>query len=147
MEWKEEYSVGIPEIDKQHKLLLGCFTDIEASIKSDQSWSNTHYAIIKLSQVAQMHFSFEEAIMRMFGYPGKEGHSKEHQRFINTLNNFETQSLKRSAEAKTKIEMVQFLQDWLTTHILVSDRGYVEHISSGAQIVYSSQMKVPVLPV
>jgi hemerythrin len=133
MEWKDEYSVGILEIDDQHKLLLRSFTAIEESIRLDQGWSNTHYAILDLNQLARMHFTFEEAIMHMFGYPETEAHQNEHQQFFSRMASIERHSLKKSAE----VEMVQFLRSWLTTHILGSDRGYAKHIFSGAQVVRS----------
>ncbi|OIR19227.1 bacteriohemerythrin [mine drainage metagenome] len=134
MEWKDEYSIGIQEIDDQHKLLLRSFTAIEESIRSDQGWSNTHYAILELNQLASMHFTFEEALMKMFGYPETEAHKREHQRFFAEMGRIERHSLNKSAE----VEMVQFLRSWLTTHILGSDRSYARHIFSGAQVVRSS---------
>jgi hemerythrin-like metal-binding protein len=134
MEWKDEYSVGILEIDDQHKLLLQSFTEIEESIKLGQGWSNTHYAILELNQLARMHFTFEEAIMHMFGYPEMEAHKIEHQQFFAKMASIERHSLKKSAE----VEMVQFLRSWLTMHILGSDRGYAKHIFSGAQVVGSN---------
>jgi hemerythrin len=131
MKWKDEYSVGILEIDDQHKLLLRSFSAIVESISLDQGWSNTHYAIVKLNQLAHMHFSFEEAMMRMFGYPETEAHQKEHQNFFAKLDSIESRLLKKPAD----VEMVQFLRGWLTTHILGSDRGYAKYIFSGAQVV------------
>ncbi|OIR08442.1 bacteriohemerythrin [mine drainage metagenome] len=135
MEWKNEYSVGILEIDDQHKLLLCGFTAIEESIRLGEGWSNTHYAILELNQLARMHFTFEEAIMHLFGYPETEAHQHEHQHFFSRMASIERHSLKKSAE----VEMVQFLRGWLTSHILGSDRGYVKHIFSGAQVVRSNQ--------
>jgi hemerythrin len=128
---KDEYSVGILEIDNQHKLLLRHFSDIEDLIISNQGWLNTHYAIVNLAQRARMHFSFEEALMRLFAYPGLQSHQNEHQYFFAKMDSIEKQMLKKSAE----VEMVKFLSDWLKKHILGSDRNYAEHIFSGAQIV------------
>ena len=134
MEWKNEYSVGILEIDDQHKLLLRSFTAIEESIRLGEGWSNTHYAILELNQLARMHFTFEEAIMHLFGYPETEAHQNEHLHFFSRMASIERHSLKKSAE----VEMVQFLRGWLTSHILGSDRGYAKHIFSGAQVVRSN---------
>lgn len=134
MEWKDKYSVGILEIDNQHKLLLRSFTVIEESIKLDQGWSNTHYAVVELIRLARMHFSFEEAMMRMFDYPGTEVHQKEHRHFLAKLDSMEHSSLRKSAEAK----VIQILRDWLITHMHDSDGDYAKHIFSGAQVVRSS---------
>jgi hemerythrin len=131
MEWKEEYSVGIPEIDNQHKQLLQNFSEIEESIRLNKRWSDIHYAIVKLIQTARMHFSFEEAMMRIFGYPGLEFHLQEHKSFFDNLDTIERHSLKMSAET----EMVHFLLEWLKEHMLGSDQGYAAHIFSGAKVV------------
>ena len=133
MEWKDEYSVGIQEIDNQHKQLLRSFSEIEESIRLKQGWSDIHYAIVGLIQAARMHFSFEEAMMRLFGYPGLEFHLKEHRSFFDSLDAIERRSLKLSAET----EMVRFLLEWLKKHMLGSDKGYAVHIFSGAQVVKS----------
>ena len=130
MEWKDEYSIGIVEIDDQHKLLMGGFSAIEESIVQERRWSDTHYAIVELIKIAHMHFTFEEALMRIFGYPGAEPHQKEHQHFFAKLDSIERLALKETA----KIEIVTFMQDWLATHILANDRGYAKHILSGAQV-------------
>ena len=133
MEWKDEYSIGILEIDNQHKHMLHSFSVIETSIKLDQGWSKIHYAIVELTQLARMHFSFEEAMMRMYGYPGAEGHQKEHQHFFEIIDGIERLALKKLAN----VEMVKSLKDWLTMHMIGSDRGYAEHIFSGAPVVRS----------
>jgi hemerythrin len=133
MEWKDEYSLGIVEIDDQHKLLMGGFSSIEESIVQNKGWSETHYAIVELIKIAHMHFSFEEALMRIFGYPGTEPHQMEHQHFFAKLDSIERLALKETA----KIEVVTFMQDWLANHILANDRAYAKHILSGAQVVRS----------
>jgi hemerythrin len=134
MHWKDEYSVGILEVDNQHKLLLRHFSDIVDSIKSNQGWLNTHYAIINLVQMARMHFTFEEALMRLFAYPRLQSHLNEHQYFFAKMDNIEKHSLDKSAE----VEMVKFLSDWLKMHILGNDRDYAEYIFSEARIVRSN---------
>jgi hemerythrin len=131
MEWKDEYSLGILEIDNQHKLLLGSFADIAEAIQAGQGWSRTHFAIVHLIQLAHLHFSFEEAMMRMFGYRGTGAHEEEHRFFFAKLEDIEKRSLRKAVGA----EIIQFLQDWLTAHIMGSDREYAKHIFSGAQVV------------
>jgi len=138
MEWKDEYSLGILEIDNQHKQLMSSFSAIEESINLDLGWSNTHYAIVELIKVAHLHFAFEEALMRMFGYPGSDAHQKEHQSFFDDLENIERIALKEAA----RIEIVEFMQNWLASHILVNDRGYANHIFSGAQLVRSGHYPI-----
>ncbi len=78
-----------------------------------------------------MHFAFEEALMRLFGYPEAEEHRRAHDYFFVRLEGIANSALRNAAET----EMLEFLREWLTTHILGSDQGYARHILSGASIV------------
>jgi hemerythrin-like metal-binding protein len=134
MEWKKEYSLGLEEIDAQHKQLLAAFSRIEASIAAGQNWKSTYYAVDALGDLARMHFAFEEGLMRLFGFADIELHQRQHQSFFERLRAMESHSLKETAET----EMVQFLKDWLTRHILGTDREYAKHILAGAEVVRAS---------
>ena len=131
MYWKNEYSLGILEIDNQHKSLIRCFASIEESIKAGHTWSSTHFNIVSLKEVARFHFSCEEALMRLFGYPDIGEHSSQHEHFFTFLAEIENNSLHKSTEMK----LVEFLRTWLTTHITGDDRVFARHILSGASIV------------
>jgi len=135
MEWKSEYSLGIKEIDAQHKKLLGSFTAIENAINLKQGWSGTHYCIIELKELALMHFAFEEAIMRLFGYSETEEHSINHRNFMRRLEDIVNKSIRHSADA----EMLVFLKKWLTEHINGSDKDYARFILSGASVVRADE--------
>lgn len=133
MEWKDSYSLGIAEIDSQHKGLLRKFTAIENAITSKKGWSVVHYAVVELRKQASAHFQFEEALMRLFGFPQPEliAHNKEHEFFFVKLDEIERHSLKDSAEQ----DMINFLRSWLTNHISGTDRAYAGYILAGAQVV------------
>jgi hemerythrin len=133
MEWKDEYSLGIAEIDAQHKTLLQGFSRVEQAMAKSAGWADTHYAIVELTRLAREHFAFEEALMRLFGYPATAEHAKGHAYFFTRLDTIERQSLQQSAES----EMVGFLCDWLTRHILGDDRTYADHILAGAEVLRS----------
>ena len=134
MKWKNEYSLGIQEIDAQHRLLLTSFAVIEEAIKLKQGWSNVHFSIVGLKELARMHFTFEEALMRLFAYPEAKEHRSDHEYFFARLAEIENNSLRNSTER----ELLDFLQEWLTNHILDTDAGYARHILSGASVVRSA---------
>jgi hemerythrin len=134
MNWKDEYSLGIEEIDDQHKLLLLGFSAVEDTIKQDKGWSDIHFSIVELKALARMHFSFEEALMRLFGFSEIKEHSSEHEHFFVKLEEIENHSLRNSLGA----EILKFLHEWLTKHIRGVDKDYALHILSGASVVRSS---------
>lgn len=134
MKWKNEYSLGIQEIDDQHRLLLSSFSVIEEAINLKQGWSNVHFSILGLKELASMHFTFEEALMRLFSYPEAKAHRGDHEYFFARLAEIENHSLRNSAER----ELLEFLREWLTSHILHTDADYARYILSGASVVRSA---------
>lgn len=131
MDWRQEYSLGIAEIDTQHQRLLRQFTQIEDAFRRGCSWTDTHYLILDLIEFAKFHFEFEEALMRLFAAPATESHVAEHRQFFIMLQEIEQHSLNQAAET----EMVEFLRSWLKNHILGSDRKYAAWILAGAKVV------------
>ncbi|PKO83288.1 MAG: hypothetical protein CVU17_08910 [Betaproteobacteria bacterium HGW-Betaproteobacteria-11] len=133
MQWKDAYSVGIHEIDRQHKELLRLFSKLSGLIGKSESWSDVHYQIVELRHFAEFHFAFEEALMRLFGYPQADTHMTEHEAFFEKMDVMQRSSLL----SEVKNEMVKFLFDWFTKHILVIDMGYAKFILTGVPIVKS----------
>lgn len=131
MKWLPEYSVGIAEIDDQHQELLSLFNRVTATILEAENWSDVHYRLMELRRFSEFHFEFEEALMRMFAFPELESHAAEHSAFFQRIDRIE-----RSAVTdKVKAEVVKFLFNWLTRHILGSDAAYARHILNGAAVV------------
>ena len=133
MHWKAEYSVGIDEIDKQHRVLLDYFSLIEDAVAAGGSWSSLHFILIQLRDYARIHFSVEETLMHMFAYPGAAEHVSLHQGFFAKLKELEQLSLTTDVTKGT----VDFLHNWLLDHIMGADKGYARHIAGGAQVVLS----------
>ncbi len=135
MEWQAEYSVGLREIDDQHKELLSLFCRVVEGLGESRRWMDIHYRIVELRTFAAYHFEFEEALMRMFGYSEQDRHGDSHKQFFIQMAEFE----KHSILGEAKQEMLQFLFDWLFSHIMKSDKVYAQHILSGASVVRSDQ--------
>lgn len=68
MEWKKEYSVGIHEIDKQHKTLIESISGIEPAV-AQYDLRSADAALVCLADLAHAHFALEEILMRIHDYP------------------------------------------------------------------------------
>lgn len=132
--WRDEYSIGIVEIDDQHKELIKRFGLVEDAVANRQGWSELHFAILGILRYADFHFQFEEALMRLYGFPLIESHVQEHRRILQAAEIFIDESLRQGALAN----VAQFYRDWLATHIQMEDRLYAEFILAGNPIVTSS---------
>ena len=131
MEWKDEYSMGIEEIDTQHRELISLFNRIVTNANAGARWDAVHYQVMDLRRFAEFHFEFEEALMRMYGYKDLDEHAQTHRAFFARLNEIEYLANKDYVQK----EMLRFLSDWLMKHILVADKSYALHILLGASIV------------
>jgi hemerythrin len=133
MHWRNEYSLGIVEIDSQHKQLIGHFGTIEEAIRQGQNWSSIYFLVAELRDFARFHFTCEEALMRLFDFPVLRLHTAEHAHLFKVLAEIEKNSINKAIER----ELVEFLRVWMTKHIVGSDRGFAQHVLSGAAVVCS----------
>jgi hemerythrin len=135
MHWNSAYSVGIEEIDNQHRELLRLFSIVENAIQMKQGWSTVHYGLIEVRAFAKFHFKFEEALMRLYGFPDYAGHGEVHERILKRTEVVEHASLQVDAED----QVMKFFRDWLIDHIQGADRAYARHILAGAPLVTPKQ--------
>lgn len=131
-QWRSEYSLGINEIDDQHKGLINCIAALESSIEDPdekQRWAAIHYAIVQLSDYTRIHFTVEESLMRVLGYPGLDEHIAQHGVFIAYLKDMERKSITHDVREE---EIVSFLRKWLLNHILVDDKNYASFFAQSS---------------
>lgn len=135
MQWKPAYSVGIEEIDSQHKELLRLFSIVEEAAGDNQGWSAMHFGLLEVKRFAQFHFRFEEALMRLYGFADYENHAESHGQIVQKMEIVEGNVLRGEA----RNEVVRFFRDWLVAHIQGTDRSYAQHVLSGAKVVVAKE--------
>jgi hemerythrin len=123
MKWRTEFSVGIEEIDEQHKVLADCVTLIENAVIGKERWLAVHSALVRAADFARIHFAVEESLMRIHAYPALERHIVEHRKFSDVLESLQTRSL----SADVSEEMIPFLRGWLEEHVPMHDQPYASH--------------------
>jgi len=127
MEWKDEYLLGIPELDLQHKHIFDCFVTIaEEGLTKQERWL-ADSSIVQLVGLLQQHFALEESLMRILGYPELERHIEEHRQFNAKIHGLAQKSL--SVKGGVSREMIKVAQQWLAGHIETSDRHYAGYFS------------------
>jgi len=126
LQWKEEYLLGIPGIDIQHKRIFDCFISIaEASIKHDRWLADS--SIVQLVSLLREHFAVEESVMQILGYPDLELHIQEHRQFEAEVHDLAQKSLR--IKGSVSHDTIKVAQEWLREHIMTSDRHYADCFS------------------
>lgn len=122
IEWSEDLSVGIAEIDGQHRQLIGILNDLIDAENQAKDIEAISAIISSMADYIDYHFGTEEKYMTRFQYKGLESHRKEHRIFIRRVFDFRKQfSLDSQSLSK---DMLTFLMDWLLHHIRGTDRNY-----------------------
>ncbi len=131
MEWRKEYSIGIPEIDAQHMQLFECIDRLESAGDERQRELAVYFVMEQLNDYVRIHFTVEEIVMRLFDYPGLEAHIAEHRAFSARLKAFESSELIEDMH----FEAGKFLREWLVKHIQGSDKHYADFLlANGATL-------------
>ncbi len=124
--WTNEYSVNVPELDKEHQFLFSALNDFYEGLKQGIPKANINKLIDSLLNYTQFHFSHEEEIMFESNYPGLENHKREHRQFIEKTLEFSTKF--KEGKLLISLEVTGFIKDWIVNHILNEDQKYSSYV-------------------
>ncbi|MDH5189937.1 MAG: bacteriohemerythrin [Gammaproteobacteria bacterium] len=122
MEWSDDFSVSISEIDDQHKIIIGLINEVDEAAHASEEHEKLAHVLSELIDYTKAHFAVEESLMRIFKYPGYDEHKQKHEKLIERVIHFQDQ-FNRGNTLVAK-ELHYFLQDWLIKHIQGTDREY-----------------------
>ena len=111
--------VGIDEIDEDHRRLADLFNILNHSLAEGNAPDYLAAVLEELINCTVWHFSHEERLMLRYGYPGYADHRQEHQELIESVRELQHKILEAGKHVAT--EDLEFLQHWLTEHILAAD--------------------------
>ena len=130
--WDHVLSVGIDEIDEDHRRLVDLFNILNHSVADGADSDYVAAVLEELINCTVWHFSHEERLMLKYGYRGTDDHKMDHRDLINGARELQQKYL-QVGELDEK-EDLQFLERWLTEHILVADNrlgSYLIEVMSG----------------
>ena len=121
--WSDEFSLGMPEVDAQHKVLIDLINQVWISLVKKADHAQTVKIVEELEKYTLTHFTVEEIFMREIAYGQFVEHKKEHEKFIARVAQ---ERAKIVSGQPVTLDILHFLRDWLINHILVSDKHYAE---------------------
>ena len=121
--WEDRYSVGVEEIDGQHKALFSIINNLLDAISSDKTTEHLKVVVESLIKYKKFHFETEEKYFREFNYEEKDEHTRIHNDFGEKLNKMKEKYSEYTIEFA--FELVDFLEDWLIKHLMTADQKYI----------------------
>lgn len=122
VEWNDQLKTGVAGFDDHHRHLFRMLNSAFDSFVAGKHGEPLGRLLDELTDYATYHFTAEESWMASYNYPGSNDHKQEHAYFVKRL----TEIRRDHAEGKRPVflEVLTFLKNWLTHHILTSDADY-----------------------
>lgn len=127
--WKDEYSVGIEAIDKDHRKLLNLINQFQTAVLYRTGREFEQEAFDALVDYTRTHFRREEDLMEEHGYPDFEAHREQHCKMIAQVEDCMVQYAGEGRQVPLERAVV-FLRGWLINHINGTDQEYSGYLKS-----------------
>jgi hemerythrin len=122
LEWNESFSVNVKSMDEQHVRLVKMIGALDDAMLQGKGVEVLGRLFNGLIAYTVEHFKAEEELMRENDYPEFEEHRAKHEAM--TAQVLKLQSEFRESKVAISSKVMSFLTDWLTKHIMGTDKKY-----------------------
>ena len=123
IEWNDYLSIGVAEIDDQHRQLFDKFNAFLAACDADRGGEEVSRLFWFLDAYIVTHFADEENLQKRIGFPDLPKHREQHQEFVRKLaelkGRLQAEGPSRSLVSSATLTMT----GWLIEHINRMDRA------------------------
>ena len=123
VDWKFDYSLGIPQIDAEHFEIVATIGRLAKVGGRPDEIRQIGQIMMQLQDLVATHCMHEECMMERAGYPGLDAHKKEHVAHVQRMRDIELDSI-------DPILLHDRLLECTAKHILKYDRPYVSFAGS-----------------
>ncbi|MDF1566802.1 MAG: bacteriohemerythrin [Spirochaetaceae bacterium] len=127
IKWDPTLSVGIEVFDGHHQKLIGLINRLYVKMESGEGEDVLRKTLGELIDYTDYHFQAEQEAFNAHEYPDRVEHNRRHDELLS-----KARSLRDALESDQSVltnEVLDFLQDWVTNHILKTDRQYTEFLT------------------
>jgi len=126
--WDDRLCMGLPEIDRQHKKLIGMINQLDEETRAGKGREVVGEILDELIIYSATHFHTEEQYFDQFGYVDSEVHKQEHAALAEKVANFAAELASPDEDRVQAVlaELISFLGIWWKYHILDTDMKYAK---------------------
>ncbi|MEO5376699.1 MAG: bacteriohemerythrin [Magnetococcus sp. DMHC-6] len=117
--WDDTLRTGFIEVDNDHKKLIEILNTLITAINENKDREIIGKILQDLLSYTAWHFRHEERLMQTHRFSGLIAHKKEHTELIGQAT--QLQQRYHNQEIDLTEEVLNFLKNWLTHHILETD--------------------------
>ena len=126
IEWRDEFSVGVSDVDLEHRQLIGLINRLHAALAKENAQVSVLDFLAEINAHIAAHFALEEKIMREHGYDQYAEHKQDHERLLDEIrdimDDYEENALYSDAELSERLER------WFSEHFRTRDARLHKHL-------------------
>ncbi|MDO8989582.1 MAG: bacteriohemerythrin [Sideroxyarcus sp.] len=131
IQWNDAMLTGVPEIDKQHRILVDTLNEAQIKLTGEVDDAQFEQITRDLLAYAIYHFNTEEQLMRQYGYAAASSdeagaHLAAHRSFSERVVALRDKARENKQESREAL--LVFLKNWLTNHIMTTDKRLAQFI-------------------
>jgi hemerythrin len=127
--WNDSYTVGVKEIDDQHKFLFSLINSRFDLMKNTDSDDRLKVVLQELNAYVFTHFETEEKYFRKFNYAKTDEHILLHETYKKAVDGY-TRRMNSENKIVIAYELMDFLVNWWLHHVTGADQEYKECLAS-----------------
>ena len=85
LEWRDDFRIGIAEVDHEHQVLIGLINDLHAALGADRSQDRVEEFLGEIFARISAHFALEEKDMLARHYGEFGAHKADHERLLDDI--------------------------------------------------------------
>jgi hemerythrin len=119
IEWKEQYNLGVPAIDHEHRELIDLINELYGNVTGPGTDITVMDFLGELYTKISAHFALEEKIMRDSHYDEYRDHKTDHERLLDDIRD-----LMDDYEDGVYVDVEGFgarLDEWFSEHFRIRD--------------------------
>lgn len=128
IQWSEDLSTGISDIDAQHQELFRRLGALEDACLQQEGADEIGQYLEFLKEYVGHHFAAEEREMNRHGYPGLQRHREEHERFTKEINAVNNEIRVTGARMILIQTMLWSSAEWLVSHVKGTDQEMAAYL-------------------
>jgi len=125
LEWRDEYSLGVEELDYEHKDLFNRLNELHQELRRDSDKDRVARCLGEIYARVNAHFALEENYMREQKYAGYDKHKSQHDNFLDDLREVSDRLISSGIDPAEREALEIKLNTWVLGHFTTTDRDMV----------------------
>ena len=119
VEWRDEFEIGIKEVDFEHQELVELINESYRAAKDKNSTTDVMDFLGEIFSQISAHFALEEKVMRDMQYDQYEDHKDDHERLLDSIRDIMDDYM--DVSTMDEEQFGERLNKWFTQHFSTKD--------------------------